>query len=357
MPSQILHCLAGEYALQAASFHAPDHRHFKVLFNLGCQGPDVFAHSRRTKPLALTYARLLHRGGYGRFCRHFASQIAARPWSPLAFWFAGFITHQVLDRILHPYIVYRAPLQGSALFQESAAMSGVNTFQSVRPAAYHAFLERVLDAAMLFHLKGAAVSSFDTEAALVPRDFASGALESAIAAALRRSYPETAAADELLCTRIHNAFSDTAFFYTVTNPARLSFASAVPPVPVDRFLTAGLNAVALLYPEDVPDLERYLNPEKKAWLDPGSGESHNDSVPELFFRAVEEAGRGIRLVEQLCAGKATVEDIEAFAGNNCLSAQGPDGKIAIPRFRDPFDLDPLLLQQAERRRLWLEKSP
>lgn len=204
MPSQIIHAIAGHASL--ASAKESDVAHI-AAFNLGCQGPDIFSHNRRTKPSGIAFARLLHRRDYGIFCANFARILRAKP-SPLAeSWFLGFVTHQVVDRVLHPYIVYRSFV---------ASSTGI---PGVPPARFHVFLERILDAMLFTFRMCRPVSLFSTVDDFVLLEPDILFLSHLIARALATTYPKDAGALEDLELRTSNAFRDTLFFYRVTNPA------------------------------------------------------------------------------------------------------------------------------------------
>ena len=78
-------------------------------FLLGCQGPDIFYHSQRTRPVALHYGVLAHRRGFGRLVEGMLETWIREdddPASPWAAFLLGFSTHGALDRAAHPYIVH-----------------------------------------------------------------------------------------------------------------------------------------------------------------------------------------------------------------------------------------------------------
>ena len=71
MPAQITHILIANKALENI-FGSSEIPSWLVkaehLFNIGCQGPDLFYHNQITRPLAIEYGSLLHRRDYGVFC-------------------------------------------------------------------------------------------------------------------------------------------------------------------------------------------------------------------------------------------------------------------------------------------------
>jgi len=339
MPSQIIHALAGRAALSKSkelSFILDQN-----AFTLGCQGPDIFSHNRRTKPFALSFARLLHRHDYSLFCANFAKQLLAKPSELAKSWFLGFVTHQHIDRILHPYIVFRSFIAGS---------TGI---PGVSPTRFHVFLERILDALLLEHLEGMQVSSFDTGNGFSLAESEFVTLSSMIASALLETYPSETSESIDLELRVSNAFRDTIFFYEITNPAVVTMKRKALNSKLHLFNEFGIDGVALLYPESLPSGIDWLNLDRKDWRHPVSGEWRSLSVPDLFTLAVNESINEILLVMQVMAGLIAPDEFVSFEGNSCLSASGEDGKIGTVYFAEPFDFAPVLLDQAEKRHNWL----
>jgi len=342
MPSHIIHVLAGRAALsktEKLSFALDDN-----AFTLGCQGPDIFSHNRRTKPFALSFARLLHRHDYAFFCANFAKILLAEP-SPLAkSWFLGFVTHQHVDRIFHPYIVFRSFITGSTGIPE------------VSPTSFHVFLERILDALLLEYLEGMHVSSFDTGKGFSLTESEYTNLSGMIAAALLETYPaETNEAIDLE-HRVANAFCDAIYFYEITNPVEVTMNKPARDVRLKLFHEFGVDGVALLYPESLPNGVDWLNLNRSVWQHPVSGKSCIHSVPDLFVHAVNEAMVEIRRTLQVLSGEILPGAFISIDGNSCLSVCGEDGKIGKVMFADPFDFAPVLLDQAEKRRHWISTA-
>lgn len=275
MPAQILHSLHGKLVLQAyiakaeaegsASCLASAAYMRKLLedpfypfFCLGCQGPDLFYHNQRTRPVALEYGSLLHRRGYGDFIKAFlgnslnAAGTAAEP--PVAAAYAiGFIMHPFLDRSLHPYIICRT---GNA--SESAAAAR-------EIARMHIFLERIIDVLMLEKLENLQVEAWDQEKFLAaPAREGPSELIDALARSLRQTYPERAGRDTLLEERLSNALKDAGHFYQVTSPAATCGKrfGAADFFPADE--KRGVALTAFLYPERFSRDIDFLNEGRKA---------------------------------------------------------------------------------------------
>lgn len=346
MPSQIIHVLSGSRALRSSD--SPISGIIPEVFNMGCQGPDIFSHNRRTRPFALAFSRLLHRHDYGRFCARFARHVidnAGLSANPVvSSWFYGFVTHQVADRVFHPYIVYRS------------YVSGPTGISGVPPDRFHVFLERVLDVLLFERIEGRSVSTFDCAKVFAIDEASIRNIARPLALALAETYPVENDNAVDLELRVRNAFSDTLHFYRMTNPSDVML--AVPPDEIRQslFPSFDVSGAALLHPVGLDDSVDWLNDANGPWLDPVSGLEFRLSVPDLFTRAAEGAVAAIGLAARVLSGLEDPDVLETAIGNGPLSVSGPDGKLGSVRYADPFDLGSALLDQAEKRRSWLSLS-
>ncbi|ULQ60317.1 zinc dependent phospholipase C family protein [Brucepastera parasyntrophica] len=339
MPSQIFHVLAGEKALALSGTVIENFD--SAAFRLGCQGPDIFLHNRRTKPLALAYGRLLHRRDYGRFCAEFVSALPPDIPAGVLSWFYGFITHQVADRLLHPYIVYRSYTDGKT------GIPGVSSAQ------FHAFFERILDSELLRKTERKKLDSFDTGSSFWLSGNEIDLLAKAIAPVLSAVYPGEAEKDPQILQRIRNAFTDSIYYYDISNPRLISIHDKMGIMCMRYFVELGAAGVALLHPDEPDPSIDWMNTEKREWRHPVSGEKSSSSVPELFEASVQESARVFKLLRDLLGGNLSFSDFETAIGNECLSVAGPDGKLGKVRFWDAFDLGSALLAEKEKRLAWL----
>lgn len=337
MPSHILHCVAGAAALARHSGLAPTGAEEIRLFNLGCQGPDIFTHNRRTKPLSLAYARLLHRRGYGRFCAALARDVAGESDRALPY-LLGFATHAAVDRVFHPYVVNRCFIDSSPVLS---------------PALFHAFFERILDAEVLRARAGAPVSSFDADDAFPREGSIPARLVDGIARALRSAYPAETEGDVLIAERVANAFADSLSFYRVTNPARTTLAAPGAQGEIARHVGLVADGVALLHPEHLSPTIDWLNAAREPWRHPITGAAVHDSALDLVERAIDEAARAIETVSRSIGAGIPAGEVEAIVGDGSLSAVGPSGDQGPIRFAEPFPLESELLAQVAMRREWM----
>jgi len=361
MPAQILHILYGEDVLRragaalrqdlpgAAEAAESFFRAGGGAFALGCQGPDLFYHNQRTRPVSLEYGTLLHRRGFGSFAAALLRR-ALEPFEPLcgptpaAAYAVGFATHAFLDRACHPYIVSRS------------GWVSPSRPETARYARCHAFFERILDVLMLERLRGRSAAAWDQEAALsVPCDTADPRIAEAVAAALREAFPERAGGDGRLPARIANALSDASAFYRVTDPARTSLNSRLP----DRFeylaSASGRASVALVYPERFPLDIDYLNLSRSPWAHPcGERGESRASFLDLYEEAVASgAAFFAALFRSLLSAGRVSADAAALLGDGGLSIVDADGAPCAPKRSSPLPLDAILDAQYALRRAWI----
>ena len=324
---------------------------YKKAFTLGCQGPDIFYHSQSRRPVGLEYGTLLHRRGTGTFTaellkmglgwgsRRSGAAQKVRKINALGAYAMGNMTHAILDRLTHPYIVYKSDRPLSA---------------SPRRDRSHAFLERIIDLLMFRYLRGSEISGWDQEGMLAEIcDNPPPGLKELLVHSLVRTFPERAGRDLKLSMRVENTFLDCAFFYRYTAPALTSVSSfqanvanKLPP----NFFTRSF--VAYLYPEDLPGSIDFLNLEKKTWYYP-AGEVKEDtrSFPEIYADAVDAAAVSLGHIvsRYLEEGKFPIREAAGVIGNSGLSIVNEAGKPCAPARSDPFPLQEILDRQADIR--------
>jgi hypothetical protein len=341
VPSQILHTLFGEDVI--AGINRVLHSRFDVghrlgwtrhfSFALGCQGPDIFYHNQMTRPVGLEYGTLLHRRGSGSFTAALLHMALLGPAdiTALGAYALGFMTHAILDRACHPYIVYKTARIGG----------GERTDLPVRNI--HAFFERILDVLMLEELRGTPAVFWDQDSLAQICDEPPNGLKELLAAALRHTFPERAGKDAKLSQRIDNTLRDCALFYRYTAPGRTSFPEEMP--------------LVYLYPADLPGDIDYLNREHRDWYYPAGDSPTNRrfadtrSFPDIYAQALESAVERLSplIAAYLETGFFPAVETAQRIGNGGLSIQDVDGKPCVPSRSDPLPLERVVEQQRRLR--------
>ena len=374
MPSQLLHALFGEDVIAGICKRLePRYRKalaeipitYKAVFTLGCQGPDIFYHSRRRRPVGLEYGTLLHRRGAGTFAARLleaslspgpvegknnqVSTAAPGLFQPiptekginaLGAYALGFMTHPFLDRLAHPYIVYRSGWL-------STTRGGSSLY-----AVFHAFFERIIDVVMLKTLRGAEISTWDQVGLLAETcENPPEGLKELLEKALILSFPERAGKDDKLSLRIGNAFPDCAGFYRMTSPEYTG----------GKTITASLDMskdhLPYIYPEFPPGSGGgfdFLNLEHSPWYYPAGDEREDSrSFPEVYSDAVEAASEilGCIINKYLEEGIFPFGEAAGSIGDGGLSIVDDAGKPCAPCRADPLPLMEVLEGQAALRGL------
>jgi hypothetical protein len=380
MPAQLLHALFGEdviaeiyrrigprFGIAADKAREKINREYRAVFFLGCQGPDIFYHNRRTRPVALEYGGLLHRRGYGLFTAFLLKMGLPDPppdgadtrtgrrekeIGALGAYSLGFMTHAVLDRFCHPYIVYKSQYPDPAGGRKAEPSQGA--LKSPLGRGAHPFFERILDVLMLRFLRGREVSSWDQEGILAGTlEHPPPGLKELLCRALTAGFPERAGKDQKLARRIDNAFFDAARFYRLTDPQRTRlYGSGSPDTEIDP------GVLIYLYPEQLSSGIDFLNTGRRPWYDPGEyprpGEESPDtrSFPDIYAEAVLAAADSLTpcITEYLLSGAFPIREAAVNIGNGGLSLQDERGKPRAPLRTDPLPLERVLAEQAELRR-------
>ena len=354
MPSQLLHTLFGEdvileiskrmesrFGIIAGKALEKIRDSYWKAFVLGCQGPDIFYHSQGRRPVGLEYGTLLHRRGSGVFTAGLLKTGLPNPppseediqmhrrekgINALGVYALGYMTHAILDRQAHPYIVYKSDRPPP---------------ETPRRDRSHAFLERILDVLMYKELRGAEISEWDQEGELAGIcENPPPGLKELLAEALVHAFPERAGKDEKLSLRIENTFLDCAFFYRLTSPSNTDIS----------VLQKG--QVAYLFPKTLPQNIDFLNFEKKPWFYPaGEKRENRKSFPEIYSEAVNYAADILSGIISTYLEKGLFPIVEAATaiGNGGLSIVDSEGKPCAPIRSDPFPLQEILDEETALR--------
>ena len=350
MPAHISHLLFAEDVLREAVPDAENLlQHAGNLFRFGAQGPDIFYHNQRTRPLGLRYGSLIHRHRFGSMVAHMAQTAvnATRRTGTTdlqqAAFLLGFATHAELDRFTHPYIICRA---GWVRAQDRA---------SQRYRRCHAFLERLLDVAALRAVRSQELHQFDFFSQIYCGESLPYSALKMLVKAVTEVYP-SASYKSRNRRRIENAYGDAIRFYTVTdhrNPLLRARA-----LELDRLEGGQQRRGAVFH---FPDLGQELDPanlQHRPWPHPcrpevRSDESFFDLMAAARAALVPRMGRLATILGLSRGGPAVAEEGsgsiagESFAelaasfGDHGLGATR-DGRTCAPIHAEPLPLAELL---------------
>jgi len=336
MPSQILHALFGEDLIaglcsrlknagspaELASLEQTASGH-RGAFVLGCQGPDIFYHNRRTRPSALGYGSLLHRRDYGVFSAGLCA--TSRSDSQRAY-ALGFMTHAALDRCCHPYIIYKS-------LDLEAGSPGDGS---------HPFFERILDVLMLAELRRQEVSGWDQYLLAETCENPPEGIDELIARALAATFPERAGRDEQLRQRIGNAFADSGRYYRISDPAKTG--TAVRP--------ASRRHLSLIFPRKLPAAVDFLNLKHEPWYYPyrpqgTTPKQDTRSFVQIYSDAVKATVDSLLpcMAQYLDSGIFPAALAAEAIGNGSLSIHDENGRHCAPNLSSPLPLSEVLQEQ------------
>lgn len=349
MAAQITHALAGETALRAASASPVVDEADGAFFRLGCQGPDLFYHGQRSRPVSISLGTLVHRRGSGRLARALLADALRDPEPTWTAFVLGFLTHAAVDRASHPFIVW------------FSGWDDPSRPETARYRGCHAFLERALDAVLLERRLGLAPSRWSIAKRLIPPGGVPRGFATRLAAGLRAAYPERLAADPLLERRVANAFIDSEGFYRFTDPAAVSLSEAALAPWASLDPEAGRRAVAVLYPEGgLGDLD-IANRRRLPWAHPCDPSRVDERD---WFQLVEAAETEAAAVLVLALGAleasrsgapepditARLDALERAVGDGTLNVGDASGKAAKPMACSPLPLSELMEAEFRVRR-------
>jgi len=334
MPSHIAHTLCAEDTLRQADLN---HQHPSTAYTgslaIGAQGPDIFYHNQRRRPTGIQYGTLMHRRGYGTTVAHMIAAAVtdgAPPDSPSGALISAFVTHAILDRILHPYINYRA----------GWVVTGDSSTERYR--SMHPFLERLIDVALLRHLRDRPTNDFDFAGRLQPvRN--SEEWQRLLYRGLTGCY-ERAGMDVRLPERLENAWNDALGFYEYTNHVDAAYLEE----GMKREDRSGSrrSLLSIVHPPNVPEDLDVLNLQHREWTHPCSSKrTSTASVVEMYNEAVRSGAETVRRVtdtwNSMMNDGVTEERLGAIAaavGDHNLSDGRPRKRPCRPRHMDPLPL-------------------
>lgn len=302
MPSHTTHYLFFRQCLEQLKLANDEFemQNYTKAHVLGTIGPDLFYHNLRTRPSALLYAGKLHRRGFGQIAADMLSRAETKDERDFTY---SFISHAILDRLMHPYINYFAgfTVRKSQPYRDIDKRS-------------HMFLERCIDSALIkkrLHMK---VQDFDFYTLLPDKQTALQLYTKLMLPALHTVYNQPQQDDEL---RIHNAVNDAYGFYSWINKASTQDIAlyADSPKRISLFtpteLDSGFTPLHLgSYPDPI-DTDSYIT----------------DSVEGILHKACVTYIKVHKSIQDFHSDKISKTDLADKIGNGNLR----DGKKGVSR--------------------------
>lgn len=292
MPALITHHLFGDAALPQLPAGLIADEDQRAAFLLGNQGPDPFFFAVTTTRGATvrSMGHLMHTERMAASFEVLRASVERLPAADRGIgraFVCGMLGHYVLDRTAHPF-VYAHEFE---LCDDNPELH--DAYHEV-----HALIESDIDAAMLRRLKGVDVRAFAPVRALdaEPRVLRAAGALLAQCAGVVYGLP-------LRATDYANALGDMRLCYRAIEPAgsrrsrRLGAA--------ERAVRAHSQLEALAHRIDMPADASAMNPERRPWIDPFSGEVSHDSFADRF----EAAGQAYHLLLTQLLDGADTRDI------------------------------------------------
>ncbi|MEM5948017.1 hypothetical protein WKV44_05635 [Spirochaetia bacterium 38H-sp] len=287
---------------------------------LGAQGPDIFFHNRRTMPSGISMGSLAHRRDYGLISEAMLRRTAeSKVQSEELMYVAGWLSHSVVDRIFHPYVIYR-----SGWFSSKSDATR-------RYIRWHSMLERIMDRILLESLRGENVSDYDMYALCSIGDTIPLWLKKLLVYSFKQAYREVRR-DKKVSLRVANAYADTMAFYRDIHPSikeKLSPYLAKRPTRETK-----KRSVSLLHPPFSPDFD-VLNLEHSIWYSPFCKEKkYTSSVMELYETAVKKVSDIFSFIKS-----RKIEDIPQEILDTSNLSSGEERGRQTPLYSSPFPMD------------------
>ncbi len=294
MPSHITHMLFGKDAVKSVNNKNLNRiiETYSNIFNLGCQGPDIFYHNRRTRPSGIKFGILLHHERYGRFVSNYLRVLGEsiclsrksifknfNPEQSFSF-ILGFITHALLDRRAHPFITF---------------FSGWVDPTKPETKKYfmcHAFFERIIDVLLLKEKLNTDIQEFDFFSHIYCGNSFPETEKQILFRALRHTFPETVTKNDTI--RIENAYLDSMHYYDISNPIFPKLKMELEKYDFEKEVK--LRRLALLHPIKLDKEVDFLNNNHIAWSHPcDKHDISNKSFIELYNTAIRDTTSVLKL--------------------------------------------------------------
>lgn len=276
MPTTWAHLIFGQEVLQRLSHQDLIHEsHLRNVFNLGCQGPDLlfyrnFQPWKRNKDM-FQLGNAIHNQFCGLLLMDMIRKVKGYPLNdPVVIYVLGFLTHHILDRNMHPYVIYK---------------SGYEPWNHTR-------FEITLDTLVVQDRLGLETWKTPVWKEVYVGEEAPERIVSLLSESISSYFPDL--------VRHYDSSEWNKAYQDMINAHRVYFHD---PSGIKRLLTFG-KIEPMIYKRNVPPND-YLNIAHKIWNHPADpDEKYNYSFWDLWDIALDEATAILQQVINSVSGKA-----------------------------------------------------
>ena len=298
MPGFLTHYLAGQNLLGRARDETKQilNEHEK-LFNLGCQGPDIFFYYFPGLMYKQTrgFGTVMHNSNLGLFILDMANICKTNNARDVFAYTCGYIMHYALDSTSHPYVFARTTTEGAS---------------SIKNGADHRIFETAIDILMLKRLRGKN-----------PNDFVHADLIKAPKPSLRSSADAVSSAAAKVYSRTISkgkTYSAMKFMILFTKLLQSKKGRRKKVLNFFEKITIKEPLFSSMMHDQDTNLD-VLNLDKQSWQAPWEGAvPKNHSFIEMFDASVSEAVGICNVMYDFVYGESKESELHEILGNKSL---------------------------------------
>lgn len=309
MPSVLAHCLCGDEAINKCSSEAIKKiiERNEDIFHLGCQGPDPFMfyhylphQSKKRTKLVRSSSRLIHKNKVNDFFASMLKYAKRKKDEQLLVYVAGFLAHNALDSIAHPYINY----QTSSIYKNNLRL--------------HQIFENQIDLAML-KLKGLEPKDYRADKKIVKIKDSSTKIAEMMVHCLKEVFNR-----ELTINDVRDSFDDMAIIEKIltdtTNNKRKLFKL------IEKLAKKPNVVVSMMLPSEYDEKMDAMNYRQEVWYDPCDlSLSSAETFKDLFDKAANQTTNIYNLLESYIEDEIDEQPILKIVDNRNYDSGRNDG--------------------------------
>jgi hypothetical protein len=332
MPGLITHLLCGQAVFKKQGLSSDIKKiieKHRKLYNIGCQGPDVFFYYLPTffRDDVKGIGKRMHREHVADFIKALAlgfdslssldSPLKEEAREAALAYFAGFLVHYSMDCAAHPYVYYKTGFPKLS----SGELDGKHT-------AYHLTFESAVDTLLLKYLEnkkpheGKWWQDIKQEAKEVR------GVSGIIAGAVNEAYGTALKGRQILCAM------DSMSFASRVLRSRYGIWKSILAFFENIILGHGFVST-LVHHQEIGDDVDYLNINKTLWREPWDGASRRyDSFRELFESAANEAADFINALWRHSEGGLSLGTFLKAVGDRSFLSGRPISENVVFKVHD-----------------------